>query len=117
MSNDGKLWFSARSVFEHDKAGDGLFEERIVLIRAEGFDEAQDRAEEEAVAYATAAGCSYTGYTSLFELAEESLGDGVEVFSLMRDSDLTADVYVEQFFDTGNERQGGDDDDSDDLID
>lgn len=32
--------------------------------------------------------------------------DGAEVFSLMRDSDLEPDDYLDAFFSTGNERQG-----------
>ena len=36
----------------------------------------------------------------------EPLGDGAEVFSLMRDSDLTPHEYLDHFFDTGDERQG-----------
>jgi hypothetical protein len=105
VNPDGKLWFSARTIYEHDKPGDGLFEERIVLIRAADFDEAFRRAEEEAKSYAEAVGGTYTGYASLYELAEEEIGDGAEVFSLMRDSDLPAEEYIEHFFATGNERQ------------
>ena len=101
---DGKLWFSARTVYEHDKPGDGLFEERIVVLRAGGFDEALERAEVEAVAYGEAVGCVYTGYVSVFELVEETLGDGSEVFSLMRDSDLNAEEYIDRFYTTGDER-------------
>ncbi len=108
VSSDGKLWFSARTVYEHDHPGDGLFEERIVLIRAADFDEAFRRAEEEARSYAQAVGGTYTGYASLYELAEEEIGDGAEVFSLMRDSDLPAGEYIERFFATGTERQGED---------
>jgi Domain of unknown function (DUF4288) len=105
VNADGKLWFSARTIYEHDKPGDGLFEERIVLIRAADFDEAFRHAEEEAKSYAEAVGGTYTGYASLYELAEEEIGDGAEVFSLMRDSDLPAEEYIEHFFATGNERQ------------
>jgi hypothetical protein len=106
VSGDGKLWFTARTIYEHDKPGDGLFEERIVLIRAADFDEAFRRAEEEAKSYAEAVGGSYTGFASLYELAEEEIGDGAEVFSLMRDSDLPAEEYIEHFFATGSERHG-----------
>jgi hypothetical protein len=109
-----ELWFSARTVYEHDKPGDGLFEERIVLLRAVDFDEAFTKAEEEAEKYSREATCSYTGYISIYEIPEENIGDGVEVFSLMRDSDYPADEYIEQFFDTGRERQGGGDEDEED---
>lgn len=111
MSADGKLWYSARTIYEHDEPGDGLFEERIVLIRAADFDEALRRAEDEAKTYAEAVGGTYTGYASLYEIAEDDIGDGAEVFSLMRDSDLPADDYIERFFATGSERVDGEDED------
>ena len=110
--DDGKLWFSARTVYEHDKPGDGLFEERIVVLRAGTFEEALERAEVEALTYSEAVGCVYTGYASVFELVEEALGDGAEVFSLMRDSDLSAEEYIDRFYTTGDERS--DDEESDD---
>jgi hypothetical protein len=111
---DGKLWFTARTVYEHDETGDGLFEERIVLIRAAGFEDALERAEAEARAYAEAVSCVYTGYVSVFELVDEELDDGAEVFSLMRDSDLSAEEYIDRFFTTGDERS--DDEDGDEEL-
>ncbi len=108
-SDDGKLWFSARTVYEHDRPGDGLFEERIVVLRAGSFDEALERAAVEGAAYATAVGCVYTGYVSVFEMVEETLGDGAEVFSLMRDSDLAAEDYIDRFYTTGDERSDDED--------
>jgi hypothetical protein len=117
MSADGKLWFSARTVYEHDKPGDGLFEERIVLLRAGDFEEALERAEAEALRYGEQVGGTYTGYASVFEIAEEQLADGSEVFSLMRDSDLEADDYIDHFFATGDERQADDAEGADDLSD
>ena len=108
-----KLWFSARTVYEHDKSGDGLFEERIVLVRAAGFEEALERAEAEAAVYAEQVGCVYTGYVSAYEIVEEQLTDGAEVFSLMRDSSLSADEYIDRFYTTGDERS--DDEEGDDL--
>jgi hypothetical protein len=110
-ANDGKLWFSARTVYEHDKTGDGLFEERIVVVRADGFEDALERAGVEATGYAEAVGCVYTGYVSVFEIVEETVGDGTEVFSLMRDSDLNAEEYIDRFYTTGDERS--DDEESD----
>jgi len=111
MTMDGKIWFSARTVYEHDKPGDGLFEERVVLLRAADFDEALERAEQEAAQYSEAVGCAFTGYVTVYEMVEEELGDGAEVFSLMRDSDLSADDYVDRFYSTGSERHGEDGDD------
>lgn len=112
-SGDGKLWFSARTVYEHDKPGDGLFEERIVLLRAADFEEAMARAEAEAKSYAEAVSGTFSGYVSVFELSEEQIGDGAEVFSLMRDSDLPADQYIDRFYTTGDERSDDDEGEED----
>ena len=109
IGGDTKLWFSARTVYEHDEPGDGLFEERIVLIRAADFEEALARAEAEAAAYAEAVGATYTGYVTVFEMVEETVGDGAEVFSLMRDSDLSAEDYIDRFYTTGDERSDEED--------
>ena len=44
------------------------------------------------------------GYHMVFELDDGSLRSGSELFSLMRDSDLTPNEYLDHFHDTGTER-------------
>ena len=39
-------------------------------------------------------------------LADETIGHGAELFSLLRESDLEPKEYLDAFFDTGDERQG-----------
>ncbi len=48
----------------------------------------------------------YTGYAMAFNIFDEdgpTFGPGVEVFSLIRHSDLDVDAYLDRFHDTGNE--------------
>jgi len=112
-SSDGKLWFSARTVFEHDKPGDGLFEERIVLLRAADFEEALARAE--------AAFLRGEGQAEIEELRNtlalaDQIGGTVErpdLELLMRDSDLPADQYIDRFYTTGDERSDDDEGEED----
>ncbi len=80
------------------------FEERITLWYAESMADAVALAEAEARDYAVTMGAEYTGLAQGFALVDEP-GHGTEVFSLMRDSDLVADAYLDIFFDTGDERQ------------
>ncbi|WP_155369743.1 hypothetical protein [Catellatospora vulcania] len=80
------------------------FEERVTLWRVANFDEAVRLAEVEVREYAAAIGGEYTGLAQAYELADMP-GHGAEVFSLMRDSDLDLDAYLDAFFDTGSERQ------------
>lgn len=92
------------------------YEERITLWRAASADEAIARAEEEAEEYA--AGIEetpvvYLGLAQCFHLFDDP-GDGAEIFSLMRDSDLDHDDYIDSFFDTGSERASDVDDLDDD---
>jgi hypothetical protein len=81
------------------------YEERITLWRAESFEIAIERAESEAREYAELVNLRYLGFAQANRFAEEP-GDGVEVFSLYRDSDLDSEDYLNTFFDTGTERQG-----------
>jgi hypothetical protein len=50
-------------------------------------------------------GGQYIGLAQCYALTDEP-GHAAEIFSLMRDSDLTARAYLDRFFDTGDERQG-----------
>ena len=105
-------WFAVRCVFavptantDDDDSPDMTYEERVTLWRASGFDTAIVLAEQDARDYAEAVDASYLGLAQAYRLAEEP-GHGSEVFSLMRDSDLDVDDYLDSFFDTGDERQG-----------
>lgn len=105
-------WFSVRCVFAVPTAapasGEGeamTYEERVTLWRASGFDAAIALAEQEAHDYADDVEALYLGLAQAYRLAEPP-GHGTEVFSLMRDSDLDTEDYLDAFFDTGEERQG-----------
>ncbi len=99
-------WFGVRTIYRHTDRSSGelnLYEERVVLIRAADQDEAIEKAEDEAGRYA-AEDCEYLGYAMSFEIFEEAIEEGVEVFSLMRDHPLSPKEYIDRFFDTGAER-------------
>lgn len=104
-------WYSAMCIFLHTgiKSSHGqVYEERAILVRAESFDEALSRAEVMAEEYAKdVEGCSYTGFVNVFHLFDENVGDGAEIYSLMRTSDLSTDEYLDRFYDTGTERRWG----------
>ena len=88
-------------------AGESSYEERITLWRATSFEEAVERAEAEALEYADLGedeGHEYLGYAQAYHLFVDP-ADGSEVFSLIRDSDLDPEDYVDRFFDSGSERQ------------
>jgi hypothetical protein len=85
-----------------------LYEERVTLWTAESLEDALDLAEQEANGYASdcnAKRCGLLqGYWMLEDLKLKS--QGIEVFSLLRESDLPPKTYLKVFFDTGHEFQG-----------
>jgi len=100
-------WYTAKLVFRHLHPGSSCtraFEERVVLIRADSEDVAMRRAEQHAAAYANDhADLEDTRFIQLFHVFDDSIDDGVEVFSLNRESALSTDDYLDAFYDTGDE--------------
>jgi hypothetical protein len=111
LPDDGGSWYAVRSLFRTgDRVdlgeGAGSYEERITVWRARSPEEALERAAAEAGEYADFAGTTYlAGFGQAYHLADAPPRDGVEVFSLVRDSDLAPEPYVGRFFATGRERE------------
>ena len=107
---DAAGWYSAKTVYRHHLAQDGkmktVFEERIVLFHAANFEDAIEKAEAEANDYCTAVeNVVYLGFVSIYYLPEETVGDRTEIYSLMRNSDLSDTEYLARFHDDGHERR------------
>lgn len=97
-------WYGVRCIF---KLGvQPHYEERITLWRARSFELAIALAEAEAEQNATTSGFDYLHIAQDFDSKSADIGDGFEVFSLIRTSSLAPDEYITRFFDTGSERQG-----------
>jgi hypothetical protein len=82
-----------------------LYEERIVLWKAESIDSAIAKAEGETRCYAEDER-SVLALSQAYQLYDDVSfeGESVEVFSLLRESDLAPETYLTAFFDTGDER-------------
>ena len=108
---DDEPWYSARCIFEAcglpAPEGRHVYEERIVLIRADSDDEAMQKAERFAEQYAAACGFDYLGHVMTYHMPESVIGDGTEVFSLMRTSPLGADDFIRRYFSDGTEHARG----------
>ncbi len=109
MANASDDWFAVRCIFACGWPPDlpQRYEERVTLWQAATFDEAIEKAEAEALEYAGAideAPGTYLGVAQAYKF-DGPPGEGVEVFSLVRGSDLPPDEYVNAFFDTGDEFQ------------
>ena len=101
-------WYSVRCVFVHaiPKGRDKkyLYEERITVWKTSSIKKALELADMEAVEYCADGGCRYLKFAQAYHLYADRIGNGVEVFSLMRDSFLPYGKYLNKHFDTGWER-------------
>jgi hypothetical protein len=101
--------FSVRCIFRWeprpDQARRHLYEERITLWRANHIDEAIALAEVEAHSYASDSGVQYLEFCQAYALFEDLETSPIEVFSLLRDSDLEPAQYLDTFFATGTEHE------------
>jgi len=79
-----------------------LYEERITLWKAESLDAAIELAEQEAKSYASD-GDEFLGFSQAFALSEPVAAHGAEVFSLLRESNLEPEEYIDALFDVGTE--------------
>jgi hypothetical protein len=109
--SEAEPWYAARCVFKHTnlkalRRRKNVYEERIVLVRARSFDEAFRKAEREAKKYARGtAGITYIRFVEAYHLFGRRVGDGSEVFSLMRSSDLTSRAFVARYLRDGSEHR------------
>jgi hypothetical protein len=80
-----------------------LYEERITLWTTSSIETAIQLAEAEAAEYASE-GEKFLGLCQAYTLPEQPSSSGIEVFSLLRESDLEPREYLKSFFNTGNEK-------------
>ncbi len=98
-------WFGVRLIYQLTGASRKAYEERVVIVRANSEDTAIAQAEIYSQDYESDT-TRYTGYAVAFNIFDENgptLGAGVEVFSLIRQSELDVDAYLDRFHDTGSE--------------
>jgi hypothetical protein len=114
-----EIWFGAKSLYRWPEAyartaasgaGRFVYEERIVLLRARDATDALARADAEARAYAESDdGITYIRLVGVYELFD-ALGDGAEVYSLLRTTPLAPEVFLHRCHDEAEmhgRRDGG----------
>jgi hypothetical protein len=103
-------WYAAKTIYKSHIVEDGtaktVFEERVVLFRATDLDDTIAQAESEAAEYCrVTSGMEYLGFVDAYYIGVETIGHGTEVYSLMRDSNLSNKDYLDHFYDDGKERR------------
>ena len=106
MSDNPIRRFGVRSVYQHAINESELkfsYEERVILIRTDSFESAISLAESEAQDYIQDSKAIVLDYFNAFEIIADKIDSGAEVYSLIRDSNLEPEKYLDTFFETGNE--------------
>ncbi|RYD25740.1 MAG: hypothetical protein EOP87_23895 [Verrucomicrobiaceae bacterium] len=108
MKKQPEEWYSVKCLLHHPtRAKDGdmyLYEERVTVWKATSHREAEEKARVEASTYAVEADAVLVNPTDSFCLFDGELGEGTEVYSLMRGSNLTPDFYENTFCVTSRDR-------------
>jgi hypothetical protein len=82
-----------------------LYEERITIWKTSDFDQAIELAEKDAKIYAESIDAEYLELAQGFYLFDDIESSGKEIYSLLRESNLKPEKYLDRFFDTGFEHQ------------
>src|SRR5439155_10488130 len=96
-------WFAGRGLFRPVPGIDG-YVERIALGQPDSFTDAMAIADPDAENRAGREGLEYLGFADAFrthQMHHDHPDHGDEVFSLLRDSGLTPERYVQSFFTAG----------------
>ena len=104
-------FFAAKCVFRVRALEEGkpvrMFEERIVLVKCRKFDDAFKKAEKVGRKYAKADNTKNRKTTFLacvgVYIIQDPIEDGVEIFSMLRVSDMPDKKYLKQHYQTGSE--------------
>jgi hypothetical protein len=101
-----KSWYSVRSIFRSELMEDGkprrAFEERVVLISATDCEEALAKGEAEAKRYVSQSQhrrCKLLRHFVSFSIHDGDLCEGDEVWSCIRDLNITDKQFLRQIYD------------------
>jgi hypothetical protein len=101
------MWFGVKTILIHLHESDStlrVYEESVLLVKADNFDDAIASAERIVRKNCSVLSCEDSGFYNAFEITDDKLSNGVEVYSIMRESKIEIDKYLDKFYDTGFER-------------
>lgn len=94
MMNNTEPWYGAKALFHEPSFH---YEERVVLIRAANFEDAQKKAIREAREYIKSLErLEFVAIIDIFHIFDERLEDGSEIYSQITESQLKPEEYLAQ---------------------
>ncbi|MGW2303283.1 hypothetical protein [Streptomyces sp. NPDC001809] len=100
MRNEPMAWYGVRTFHRWVSWENSPYEERVVLFRARSLDEAVELGEREAAEYAGEGGFEVLDLVQAYRItddADEGVGAGTEVFSLLHAPDLPTGGFLERY--------------------
>ena len=103
MTNMHQQWYSVRSIFRLPGSSDGqrppLFEERVVIFRAASPEEALEKGRAEAKRYSEGeTQPRMLAHIVVFSIWEDKLAEGEEVWSCLRQLDISDEQFLDQIY-------------------
>lgn len=96
--------YGCKSYTELSINGDRCYEERVLCVEADSFEEAVSLAEIKSMEYAKSINGIHVDYIQCYKAKEFDINEPVsEIYSLIRKSKLDHNNYLDFFEDTGNE--------------
>jgi len=104
-SNASPNWFSGLSIYHVTDESPPVYEERIVVVWASAFHDADKQLKAEALQYEKDhAGHKLLAFRLIYNTQEETLESGAEVWSVLKEAELPPDEYLRQYH--GNDFEG-----------
>lgn len=96
MDQENQPWYGVKLLFSHSNQ---LLEERIIIVRAQDFDNAQAIAMQNSREYVTGLDkAKFVAIVDIFHMFDEELGSGTEVYSRMNDVQGDVDRYIKEHY-------------------
>lgn len=104
MSQKNEPWYAAKSVYYYIE--EDLYEERIVIHKATGFDDAWEKNEKETRKYIREMNeigvkLELVKTIEIFHIFEDRIKNGSEVFSSMRETEKSRAAYIKSTYTDG----------------
>lgn len=96
-----KVWHTAKGVFRHEPSAENMkpwYEERIVLFKADSEEDAIKQAKQEAKKYSKKNECELIEIIEAYEVDDNKLSEGGELFSSKNISTLEPGQYIDRFY-------------------
>lgn len=94
MEKQTEPWYGVKLIFHEPSRH---FEERVIVVNATSFDDAEEKAIKEAIAYTEGLdNLQFIAVIDVFHMYSKALGDSAEIYSNITETKLDPDTYLQR---------------------